>query len=35
MVYNADDVIVDMLDIAATFLRVGGRLTYLLPTFGA
>lgn len=35
MVYNADDVIMDMLDIAATFLCVGGRLTYLLPTFGA
>ena len=35
MVYDADDVIVDMLDIAATFLCVGGRLTYLLPTFGA
>lgn len=34
MVYDADDVIVDLLDIAAAYLCVGGRLCYLLPTFG-
>lgn len=33
-VYDPDDVIVDLLDIAASSLRVGGRISYLLPTLG-
>lgn len=33
-VYDPDDVIVDLLDCAARTLVLGGRLAYLLPTFG-
>ena len=33
-VYNPDDVIIDLLDIAAKSLRLGGRISYLLPTLG-
>lgn len=32
--YDADDVVVDMLDNAAEMLVCGGRLVYLFPTFG-
>ena len=33
-VYDPDDVIVDLLDCAARTLVLGGRIAYLLPTFG-
>ena len=33
-VYEPDDVIVDLLNVAAKTLVLGGRLAYLLPTFG-
>ena len=33
-VYNPDDVIIDLLDIAARCLKKGGRISYLLPTVG-
>ena len=33
-VYNPDDVIIDLLDIAAQSLQIGGRLAYLFPTLG-
>lgn len=32
--YDPDDVIVDLLNVAAKTLVLGGRLAYLLPTFG-
>ena len=33
-VYDPDDLIVDLLDVAADTLTMGGRITYLLPTSG-
>lgn len=33
-VYEPDDVIVDLLDMASRTLVMGGRIAYLLPTFG-
>ena len=33
-VYKPDDVIIDLLDIAARMLRVGKRIAFLLPTMG-
>ena len=33
-VYDPDEVIVDLLNVAAKTLVLGGRLAYLLPTFG-
>lgn len=33
-IYNPDDLIVDLLDVAARSLVMGGRISYLLPTTG-
>lgn len=33
-IYNPDDLLVDLLDVAARTLVMGGRITYLLPTSG-
>ena len=33
-VYEPDDVLVDLLDMASRTLVMGGRIAYLLPTFG-
>lgn len=33
-VYDPDDVIVDLLDLAAQTLVLGGRISYLFPTLG-
>ena len=33
-VYKPDDVIIDLLDIAARMLRIGKRIAFLLPTLG-
>ena len=33
-VYEPDDVIVDLLDVAAKTLVLEGRIAYLLPTYG-
>ena len=32
--YDPDDVLVDLLDVASRTLVLGGRIAYLLPTFG-
>ena len=33
-IYDPDDLMVDLLDVAADTLTMGGRITYLLPTSG-
>ena len=33
-IYNPDDLLVDLLDVAARTLVMGGSITYLLPTSG-